>query len=77
MFVSSVQASWPTALPDPVTIWKIAISAPAIAASIDYGRFAARSAAPVSERSSIRPDHTMAKRIACEFRQRGMNRNLH
>ena len=65
MFASSAQASWPTALADPVARWKTVISAPAIAASIDYGRFTARSAAPVNERSSIRPDHTMAKRIVC------------
>ena len=53
MFASSARASWLTALSDPVARWKTVISAPAIAASIDYGRVAAWSAAPVNERSSI------------------------
>ena len=63
--LACVQASWPIALADLVARWKTVISAPAIAASIDYGQFAARSAAPVNGGWFIRPDHTMAKRIVC------------
>jgi len=59
MFACCVQASWPIALVGPANIWKTVISAPAIAASIGSGRFAAPSAAPASERSSIRPGRTM------------------
>ncbi len=65
MFASSARASWPTALSDPVARWKTVSLRPLLPRQSTTVEVAARSAAPVNERSSIRPDHTMAKRIVC------------